>query len=35
MTENLEGLDEMDDGFFDELDEEAKEQKNSADEHEQ
>jgi hypothetical protein len=35
MKENLEELDEMDDGFFDELEEEAEEQKHLADEHEQ
>ncbi len=35
MKEILEELDEMDDGFFDELEEEAEEQKQLADEHEQ
>lgn len=35
MTEKLEELDEMDDGFFDELEASAEEQKYFADEHEQ
>jgi hypothetical protein len=35
MTERLIELDEMDDGFFDELEEEAEDQKRFADEHEQ
>ena len=35
MTEKNEEIDEMDDGFFDELEEEAEEQKHIADEHEQ
>ena len=35
MAEKMVELDEMDEGFFDELEEEAEEQKNFADEHEQ
>lgn len=35
MKEDLEELDEMDDGFFDELEDEAEEQKHFADDHEQ
>jgi len=35
MTERPEEIDELDDGLFDELEEEAEEQKSFADEHEQ
>jgi hypothetical protein len=35
MTERLEDIDEMDEGFFDELEEEAEEKKIFGDEHEQ
>lgn len=35
MTEKMDELDDMDDGFFDELEEQAEEQKHLADEHEQ